>query len=96
MFCFEGILQLSINIFPMLFIMIYRRTWNMTDSMGPGELVSHMQNLPYTYDTYLICMGLEQSISSVIAKCPSYSGPSYPSSPVLHILLDIFVFVYLV
>ena len=22
----------------------------MTDSMGPGKLVSHMQNLSYTYD----------------------------------------------
>ena len=31
---------------------------DMTDSMGPGKLVRHMQNLSYTYDTYLICMGL--------------------------------------
>ena len=30
----------------------------MTDSMGPGRLVRHMQNPSYTYDTYLICMGL--------------------------------------
>ena len=57
---------------------------DMTDSMGPGKLVRHMQNLSYTYDTYLICMGLGPSISSVIAKSLSYSGPSYPSSPVLH------------
>ena len=57
----------------------------MTDSMGPGKLVRHMQNPSYTYDKYLICIGLGPSISSVICKNPSYSGPSYPSSPVLHI-----------
>ena len=56
---------------------------DMTDSMGPEILVRHMQNLSYTYDTYLICMGLGPSISSVIDKNPSYSGPSYPSSPVV-------------
>ena len=54
----------------------------MTDSMGPGKLVRHMQNPSYTYDTHLICMGLGPSISSVIDKSPSYSGPSYQSSPV--------------
>ena len=54
----------------------------MTDSMGPGKLVRHMQNLLYTYDKYLICIGLGPSISSVICKNLSYSGPSYPSSPV--------------
>ena len=97
MFCFEGILQLLINIFPIWYAFYYDIQVNLdiTDSMGPGKLVRHMQNLPYTYDTYLICMGLGQSISSVIAKSLAYSGPSYPSSPVLHILLDIFVFVYL-
>ena len=56
---------------------------DMTDSMGPGKLVRHMQNPSYTYDTYLICMGLGPSIWSVIDKSPSYSGPSYPSSPVI-------------
>ena len=56
---------------------------DMTDSMGPGKLVRHMQNPSYTYDEYLICIGLGPSISSVICKNPSYSGPSYPSSPVL-------------
>ena len=55
---------------------------DMTDSMGPGKLVRHMQNLSYTYDEYLICIGLGPSISSVICENPSYSGPSYPSSPV--------------
>ena len=30
----------------------------MTDSMGPGKLASHMQNPSYTYDEYLICIGL--------------------------------------
>ena len=54
---------------------------DMTDSMGPGKLVRHMQNPSYTYDKYLICIGLGPSISSVICKNPSYSGPSYPSSP---------------
>ena len=55
---------------------------DMTDSMGPGKLVRHMQNPSYTYDKYLICIGLGPSISSVICENPSYSGPSYPSSPV--------------
>ena len=51
----------------------------MADSMGPGKLVRHMQNLSYTYDEYLICTRLGPSIY----KNLSYSGPSYPSSPVL-------------
>ena len=55
---------------------------DMTDSMGPGKLVRHMQNPSYTYDEYLICIGLGPGISSAICKNPSYSGPSYPSSPV--------------
>ena len=54
----------------------------MTDSLGPGKLVRHMQNPSYTYDKYLICIGLGPSISSVICKNLSYSVPSYPSSPV--------------
>ena len=41
---------------------------DMTDSMGPGKLVRHMQNPSYTYDEYLICIGLGPSISSVICK----------------------------
>ena len=59
---------------------------DVTDSMGPGKLVRHMQNLSYTYDEYLICIGLGPSISSVICKNLSYSGPSYPSSPVPHLI----------
>ena len=55
---------------------------DMMDSMGPGKLVRHMQNPSYTYDTFLICMGLGPSISPVIDKSLSYSGPSYPSLPV--------------
>ena len=55
---------------------------DMTYSMGPGKLVRRMQNPSYTYDEYLICIGLVPSISFVICKNPSYSGPSYPSSPV--------------
>ena len=54
----------------------------MTDSMGPGKLVRHMQDPQYIRDTYLICMGLGPRILSVIAKSLSYSGPLYPSSPV--------------
>ena len=54
---------------------------DMTDSMGPGKLVRHKQNPSYTYDEYLICIGLGPSISSVICKNPPYSGPSYPSLP---------------
>ena len=50
--------------------------------MGPGKLVRHMQNPSYTYDKYLICTGQGPSVSSVIDKSPSYSGPSYPSLPV--------------
>ena len=55
----------------------------MTDSMGPGKLVHHRQNPSYAYDEYLICIGLGPNISSVICKNLSYSGPSYPSSPVI-------------
>ena len=60
---------------------------DMSDSLGPGELVRHMQNPSYTYDTYLICKGLGPSISSVIDKSPSYSGLLCPSSPVLKNIL---------
>ena len=60
---------------------------DMTDSMGPGKLVRHMQNPSYTYDEYLICIGLGPSISPVICKNPLYSGPSYPSSPVYHVIM---------
>ena len=55
---------------------------DMIDSMGPGKLVRHMQNPSYIYDEYLICIGLGPSISAFICKNPSYSAPSYPSSPV--------------
>ena len=65
----------------------------MTDSMGPGKLVRHMQNLSYTYDEYLICTGLGPSLWSVICKNPSYSGPSYPSSPV-YIYIYIYIYIY--
>ena len=65
-----------------LYHLIIQVNLDMTDSMGPGKLVRHMQNPSYTYDEYLICIGLGPSISSVICKNPSYSGPSYASSPV--------------
>ena len=48
---------------------------------GTRKMVGHMQNTSYTIDEYLICIGLGPSISSVICKNLSYSGPSYPSSP---------------
>ena len=51
---------------------------NGTRKIGP----SYAKSVLYTYDEYLICIGLGHSISSVICKNPSYSGPSYPSSPV--------------
>ena len=63
--------------------MLLQVNLDMTDSMGPGKLVRHMQNPSYTYDEYLICIELGPRISSVICKDPSYSGPSYPSSPVV-------------
>ena len=65
----------------------------MTDSMGPGKMVRHMQNPSFTYDKYLICIGLGPSISSVICKNLSYSGPSYPSSPV-YIYIYIYIYIY--
>ena len=65
-----------------LLIILIQVNLDMTDSMGPGKLVCHMQNPSYIYDEYLICIGLGPSISSVICKNPSYSGPSYPNSPV--------------
>ena len=50
---------------------------DMTDSMGPGKLVRHMQNPSHAYDEYLICIGLGPSISSVVQWF------AYPSSPVV-------------
>ena len=47
-------------------LIIIQVNLDMTDSMGPGKLVRHMQNPSYTYDEYLICIGLGPSISSVI------------------------------
>ena len=55
---------------------------NGTRKIGPSYA-----NPSYTYDEYLICIRLGPSISSVICKNPSYSGPSYPSSPVLCIIV---------
>ena len=69
-------------------VVVVQVNLDMTDSMGPEKLVRHMQNPSYTYDEYLICIKLGPSISSVICKNPSYSGPSYPSSPVV-IVCDI-------
>ena len=51
---------------------------NGTRKIGPSYAKSVVK-----YGEYLICIGLGPSISSVICKNPSYSGPSYPSSPVL-------------
>ena len=85
----------------LLSINVIQVNLDMTDSMGPGKLVRHMQNLLYTYDEFLICIGLGPSILSVICENPSYSGPSYPSSPVLFLcrnfgkcLLGIVIHIY--
>ena len=67
----------------MIIFLVIQVNLDMTDSVGPGKLVGHMQNPLYIYDEYLICIVLGPSISSVICENPSYSGPSYPSSPVL-------------
>ena len=56
------------------------------DGLNGTRKIGHMHNPSYTYDEYLICIGLGPSISSVICKNLSYSGPSYPSSPVYHFL----------
>ena len=63
-------------------VFLIQANFDMTDSMGPGKLVRHMQNPSYTYDTYLICMGLGLCTSSIIDKNLLYSGLSYPSLPV--------------
>ena len=72
-------------------VVIVQVNLNITDSMGPGKLVRHMQNPLYTYDEYLICIGLGPSISSVICKNLSYGGPSYPSSPVVEVVTVVVV-----
>ena len=59
---------------------------DMTDTMGPGKLVCHMQNLSYTYDEYLICIGLGPSISSVICK-----NLSYRRTVVCHIQIHLYI-----
>ena len=69
-------LLMKVETHPQCAILHIQVNLDMTDSVGPGKLVRHMQNLSYTYDEYLICIGLGPS------KNPSYSGPSYPSSPV--------------
>ena len=51
---------------------------NGTRKIGP----SYAKKL-YTYDEYLICIRLGPSISSIIGKNLSHSGPSYPGSPVI-------------
>ena len=76
--------MISLMIRLLLLLLLLQVNLDMMDSMGPGKLVCHMQNPSYTYDEYLICIRLEPSISSVICKNLSYSGPSYPSSPVLN------------
>ena len=48
-----------------------------------GELGYDGLNRTRKIGEYLICIGLGPSISSVICKNMSYSGPSYLSSPVV-------------
>ena len=78
----SGQLQVKIIIIEHQVLLVIQVNLDMTDSMGPGKLVRHMQNTLYTCDEYLMCIGLGPSIWSVICKNLSYSGPSYPSSPV--------------
>ena len=56
------IMMLIITIIIVIIIMVIQANLDITDSMGPGKLVRHMQNTSYTYDTYLICIGLGPSI----------------------------------
>ena len=56
---------LNCHIWPIHLIQV---NLDMTDSMGPGKLVRHMQNPSCTYDEYLMCIRLGPSISSVISK----------------------------
>ena len=84
-----GLINIHMLIIGEIFIRILQVNLDMTESMGPGKLVRHMQNPSYTYDKYLICSGLGPSILSVICKNSSYSGPSYQSSPVPITLLQI-------
>ena len=78
-----------IALWPLLesFFLTVQVNLDMTDPIGPGKLVRHMQNLSDTYDEYLICTELGPSISSVICKNLSYSGLSYPSSLVLEMMI---------
>ena len=58
-------------------------SWYYTGELGYDGLNRTRKIGPsYAKSEYLICIGLGPSISSVICKNPSYSGPSYPSSPV--------------
>ena len=74
--------NLVVVIVVVVIVVVVQVNLDMTDSAGPGKLVRHMQNPLYTYDEYVICIRLGPSISSVICKNLSYSGLSYPSSPV--------------
>ena len=47
-------------------IILYRWTWIWQTQWDQKKLVRHMQNPSYTYDEYLISIGLGPSISSVI------------------------------
>ena len=42
-----------VNVF-VIFGLLLQVNLDISDSMGPGKLVRHMQNLSYTYDKYLI------------------------------------------
>ena len=40
----------------------------MSDSMGPGKLVHHMQNPSYTYDEYLICIKIVRHMQKSVIQ----------------------------
>ena len=56
---------------------------NGTRIIGPSY-----SSLSYTYDTYLICMGLGPNMLSVIAKSLAYKSTSYASLPVLRVQIN--------
>ena len=65
---FEGECRIIIELHEHLKLcfLIIQVNLDMTDSMGPGKLVRHMQNPSYTYGKYLICMGLGPSILTLV------------------------------
>ena len=62
-----AVVDVAVVVVAVVIVVVVQVNLDMTDSMGPGKLVCHIQNPSYTYDEYLICIGLGQ------AYCPSYA-----------------------